>query len=82
MGVTEMKRVLLHVLAAAFLMAALYCGLWFISSASLACTACNCEYSLFHEYVRCRQPYYAMLGVALFLGATLITVAISRRKGP
>ncbi|MBI2255111.1 MAG: hypothetical protein HYU58_10875 [Proteobacteria bacterium] len=33
-----------------------YALLWIASSASLAMTACNNEFSLFHEDFRCRQP--------------------------
>jgi hypothetical protein len=58
------RRTLYAVLAAAFGLAAVSFLLWMFSSASLACTACDCTYSLFHEMPRCRQPYYAMVGAA------------------
>ena len=54
--------------AVVFIVAGLYCVLWIFSSASLACTACNCTYSLFSSTFRCRQPYVAMILAAVFFG--------------
>ena len=42
-------------------LSSLYCALWFLSSSSLACVECNCEYSLLAVNPRCRQPYIAMV---------------------
>ena len=56
--------------------AASYCALWIFSSASLACTACNCNYSLFAKSFRCLQPYIALL---LAVGFVATTVWMTRR---
>ncbi len=73
-------KVGLYVLSGVLVLAAAYCGLWFFSSASLACTACNCEYSLFHEHFRCRQPYLAILGVVFSLGLSIASYVMARRR--
>ena len=51
--------------------AATYCALWIFSSASLACAACDCNYSLFAKSFRCRQPYIALLLAIGFVAATI-----------
>jgi hypothetical protein len=67
------------VLGLLLVLAGMYCSLWVISSASLACTACNCEYSLFAPTFRCRQPVIAiMLAVVSFAGAVVAFVVRSR----
>ncbi len=40
---------------------ALSSALWVLSSSHLAHDFCNGNFSLFHEYFRCRQPYIAMI---------------------
>lgn len=52
-------------------LAALYCVLWMIGSASLACTACDCHYSLFAATFRCRQPPLAGLLAIVFAGLAI-----------
>ena len=64
-------RVLCYSGAFLFVAAAVYCFLWFLSSSSLACMACNCTYTMFAENARCRQP-----PVAALLGAGSIFIAI------
>lgn len=67
------------VVGAVLVLAGLYCSLWIMSSASLACTACNCEYSLFAPTFRCRQPVIAIiLAVGAFGGALAAFIARSR----
>src|SRR5579862_7779369 len=66
------SRVGLVVFAAVLIAGGLYCALWVVSSASLACTACNCHYSLTASTPRCRQPYIALLlAIALFVVAAV-----------
>ena len=72
-------RALLIVLGIAFGLAAFWSVSWIFASASLACVPCNCTYSLFHEYDRCRQPYYAIIAsgvtglaaIGCFVGAAV-----------
>ena len=74
--INSANEVTYAVLAALLVVAGVYCSLWVLSSASLACTACNCEYSLFASTLRCRQPAIAVtLAVASFGGAVLAFVA-------
>jgi len=54
-------RVMAFVVAVIFMLVAGWSFLWVFSSASLACTECNCSYSLFHPVPRCREPYIAIL---------------------
>jgi hypothetical protein len=61
---------------------AIWCVLWVFSSASLACTACDCTYSLFHDIPRCRQPYYAMLGAAFTGLAAIVCFILAVRSKP
>ena len=62
-------------------LAALYCGLWFFSSSSLACVECNCSYSLFAANARCLQPYLAvLLAVGSLVLSVLVAVAGRRPK--
>jgi hypothetical protein len=72
------------VIAAASLLAAVWFLLWFVSSASLACLACDCRYSFFAENLRCRQPpVAALLAVISFLLAIVFLVlGIWKRKRP
>ena len=75
------RRALFGALSVVLGIGAIWCVLWVFSSASLACTACDCSYSLFHAIPRCRQPYYAMLGAALTgLGAIACLVLAIRSK--
>jgi hypothetical protein len=64
--------------------ASLYCLLLIVSASSLACTECNCEYSLFAPIARCRQPYVAMILAALpaLLAAGAFISASRVRKRP
>ncbi len=64
-------RVTSFVAAALLLLIAIWSLLWVFSSASLACTACNCSYSLFDPVPRCRQPFIAAL---LSLGSFALAV--------
>ena len=57
----QTKSRLCFISVAVLLLGSAYCLLWVLSSASLACAACNCDYALFAEQVRCRQPYIAAL---------------------
>jgi hypothetical protein len=76
-----MRYVVARIVAALLFFASFYCVLWIVSSASLACTACNCEYSLFAPTFRCRQPYIAMiLAGAFFIAAIMILVRTRRRR--
>jgi hypothetical protein len=68
---TSSARTWLLVVAVLLIFGALYCAMWFVSSSSLACTACNCEYSFSAPTFRCRQP-----PIALALGAGLLLAAV------
>jgi hypothetical protein len=71
----KVKAHLCYAVSALLLACAGYCALWFVSSASLACVACNCEYSLLASQLRCRQPVIAgVLAVALLLGSAAAAV--------
>ena len=71
----RIKAYLCYGVSALLLAYAGYCALWFVSSASLACDACNCEYSLLASQLRCRQPVIAgVLAVALLVGSTAFAV--------
>ena len=76
------RRALFAALAVVLGLAAFWCVLWMFSSASLACTACDCTYSLFHEIPRCRQPYYAMLGAAFSGLGTIACLVLAIRSKP
>jgi hypothetical protein len=65
--------------AVVLILAGAYCILWIFSSASLACTACNCSYSLFASSLRCRQPYIAMILAAACFALAVVAVLYSRR---
>ena len=72
---TKVKTHLCYAVSALLLACAGYCALWFVSSASLACVACNCEYSLLASQLRCRQPAIAgILAVALVFGSAAVAV--------
>ena len=43
------------------LLASGWCFLWMFASSDLAFSACNGEFSLFHDRFRCRQPYIALI---------------------
>jgi len=58
----------------------LYCVLWVFSSASLACVACNCSYSLFAKSFRCRQPYVAMILAAISFALAGFLIWRSRQQ--
>lgn len=76
------RRIMFIALSVIFVLATGWCALWILSSASLACQACDCSYSLFHEIPRCRQPYYAMIGAgASALAAVACIVLAIRRWG-
>jgi amino acid transporter len=75
----QKKSRLCFISVAVLLLGSAYCLLWVLSSASLACAACNCDYALFAEQVRCRQPYIAAaLSVALLFAS--IFLALLGRK--
>ena len=66
---------LCYAVSAMLLASAGYCALWFVSSASLACVACNCEYSLLASQLRCKQPVIAgLLATALLLGSAALAI--------
>jgi hypothetical protein len=73
-------RIVSYLAAVLFLLAGIYCALWIVSSASLACTACNCSYSLFASSLRCRQPYIAMLLTLLFFVLTIAATLFGRSR--
>ena len=84
---TRTKAWLCYGVSSLLLLCAGYSGLWLVSSASLACAACNCEYSLFAEQVRCRQPLVAgflacaLLGSSAALAVLGYRIARNRRTG-
>jgi hypothetical protein len=54
-------------------LASAYSLLWSYTAASLACTTCNCTYSLFAAAFRCRQPDLGfILALAMFLTSWLL----------
>lgn len=69
----------LFVSTLAAVLASLYCVLWVVSSSSLACTECNCEYSLFAANTRCRQPLLAMVLAALALLFAIVTFTLANK---
>ncbi len=72
---TKIKSRLCYAVGALLLVCAGYCALWFVASASLACVACNCEYSLLASQLRCRQPVIAgVLAVALLVSSAALAV--------
>jgi hypothetical protein len=71
----KVKTHLCYAVSALLLVCAGYCTLWFVSSASLACVSCNCEYSLLASQLRCRQPAIAgILAIALIVGSAAAAV--------
>jgi len=68
--------------ATAFTLFAVWSLLWMFSSASLACLACDCSYSLFAVEPRCRQPTVALLTCIGSVGAAVWAgvVAIRSKK--
>ena len=74
------RHLVARIVAVVLLFASFYCFMWIISSASLACTACNCEYSLFAPTFRCRQPYIAMILTGVFLIAAVVILVKTRRS--
>ena len=76
-----LSRLVLAILSVLLLAAALYCGLWVFSSASLAFSACNGEYSLFAESFRCRQPYVAVLLAIVLFAASVLSLYVRNRVG-
>lgn len=70
------------VTAAMWILAALWFLLWFVSSASLACLACDCRYGFFAQNLRCRQPpVAALLAITSFLLAIVfLMLGIWKRK--
>jgi hypothetical protein len=73
------RHLVLRVIAGVLLFASFYCFLWILSSASLACTACDCHYSLFAPTFRCRQPLIAEILTGLFL-ISAVTIFVMTRK--
>lgn len=65
--------------AVVFVLASLYCALWVFSSADLAFTACNGEYSLFAPSFRCRQPYIAIILAVVSFGVAVMAFVACRR---
>jgi hypothetical protein len=79
METTSIARVLCLLGAIFLALAGLYCLLWLASSSSLACTACNCTYSLLAENARCRQPPLAgLLAAVSFVGC--VALGLARRR--
>jgi hypothetical protein len=78
---SSLLRPILAVLSALLMAGALYSALWVVSSSSLAFAACNGEYSLFAESVRCRQPYIAAILAALLFGASVASMYARTRVG-
>ena len=76
------RRFIFAALSAVLALAGAWSVLWVFSSASLACMACDCSYSLFHEVWRCRQPYYAMLGAALTVPGAIACLVLAIRRKP
>jgi hypothetical protein len=68
----------LYLVAALFLLAAIYCALWIVSSFSLAFTACE-EFSLLASTFRCRQPYVALILSILFVVLSGTSIYLARR---
>ena len=56
----KFKAVLLAFVGVLALFAVAFCLLWVASSSSMACSECNCTYSLFAVTPRCRQPPLAL----------------------
>jgi hypothetical protein len=76
----QVAHVISVVAAVALVLAGLYCVLWIYSSASLACMACNCSYSLFAASFRCRQPYIAMILAAVLFALALVAARFGRNR--
>jgi len=55
------KGIIQAITSIIFFIASCYCLLWVLSSSSLAFQACDGAYSLFHQNIRCRQPYIATI---------------------
>jgi hypothetical protein len=79
MRLRSFSLALLYVSNLAAVLASLYCVLWVVSSSSLACTECNCEYSLFAANARCRQPLLAMVLAALALLFAVVTFTLANK---
>jgi hypothetical protein len=78
-----MRYIVARIVAALLFFASFYWAGWIFSSTSLACTACNCEFSVFAPTFRCRQPYIAMiLSAALLAAAIAILVKTRKRRVP
>jgi len=61
--------------ATVLLLISAYGALWIVSSSHLAHDACAGSFSLFHEHLRCRQPYLALiLAVVAGIPALLLFV--------
>ena len=68
-----------YLLAALFVLGALWCLLWIVSSSSMAFAECTGKYDLFAENPRCRQPSIAgLLAIASLVCA--VVVAFLGRK--
>ena len=63
------------------MVAALYCGLWILSSSDLAFVACDGKFSLFADSFRCRQPYVALILAIGFLIASSFAIYVRYRVG-
>jgi hypothetical protein len=66
-----MKRIGYYFFASVLLLATGYCALWVLSSSHLAMMHCDNNFSLFHEEFRCRQPYIALIGIAITLPSSI-----------
>lgn len=77
-----MARLLMFLLGGMFILLAMWCALWVLSSASLASQFCQSDFSLFHREFRCRQPYLGLIGgiVSFLAGGVCIWLSIKRKK--
>ena len=68
------KGFILIILAMILFPASLWGLAWFFSATNLANEFCQGQFSLFHEYTRCRQPHLGLLvsAVAGFISFFLL----------
>lgn len=54
--------------------------LWIVSSSHLAHEFCEGDFSLFHEQVRCRQPYFGLILFAVSAPLSCALFILGRRN--